>query len=546
MPDTTDATDDLLGGRYRLGETLGRGGMADVFRGEDVVLGREVAIKIVRSGADGVAADSRARGEVSVLAALNHPSLVTLYDAQLDADPPYLVMELVEGPTLTTRIARSPLTPPAAAIMAADLGEALHVAHGAGVVHRDVKPSNVLLAPSHLPDHEFRAKLADFGIAYLVDTARVTNPGEVIGTAAYLAPEQVRGVDPAPPADVYALGLVLIESLTGSRAFPDAAGVATALARLEAPPEIPAGLDPAWQELLRAMTRVDPAERPTALDVAIRARSLATTTSDAPTEALPAGVAAAGAIGAAMADGVVRDDSADTRDGTAADAATEALLPAGTAAGDAAPPPSAPGTAPTSVLAASSGARPADVPTPEADSVPSRTAPAEAEPTARRNRRRPRRRATIWVTAAAAAALVAGAGGILALTAGGDENTPADPPPVTDPTPGVSPTAPVDEEDTAEEVDTVSDSGTTEEQDTTPTPEETSEPPVDEVTPDDATTDPAEDTGTTDGSDEGVTDDDGGGTDPAEPSPAPTDDTVTEPEPADTPTPEAPSPAPTG
>ncbi len=543
MPETTDHADDLLGGRYRLGETLGRGGMADVYRGEDAVLGREVAIKVVRSGSDGVAADSRARGEVSVLAALNHPSLVTLYDAQLDADPPYLVMELVEGPTLTTRIARSPLTPSAAATMAAALGEALHVAHGAGVVHRDVKPSNVLLAPSHLPDHEFRAKLADFGIAYLVDTARVTNPGEVIGTAAYLAPEQVQGVDPAPPADVYALGLVLIESLTGKRAFPDAAGVATALARLEAPPEIPAELDPEWRNLLRDMTRIDPAERPTALDVAMRARALAATTSDARTEALPAaGAVAVGSAGAAMAAGSVDH---------APDAATEALLPAGAAATDAAPPPSTPATAPTSVLAAASSASPAAEATRTIDAAPAPAAPAEGQPAERRPRRRSRRRATVWITAAAAAAPVAGTGGILALTAGGDEVTPADPAPVTDPTPDVSPTAPLTEDEAPDEVDTVSDTDTTDEQGTTPTPEVTTEAPDEEATPDEGATEPAEETAPTDGAtdDEGTVDGstvDDSVTDPVEPSPAPVDGAVTEPDPADSPAPAEPSPAPTG
>lgn len=552
MPDTTDHADDLLGGRYRLGETLGRGGMADVHRGEDVVLGREVAIKLVRAGTDGVAQDDRARGEVSVLAALNHPSLVTLYDAQLDADAPYLVMELVEGPTLAERIARSPLTPTAAALTGADLAEALHVAHGAGVVHRDVKPSNVLLAPSHLPDHEFRAKLADFGIAYLVDTARVTAPGDVIGTAAYLAPEQVRGLDPAPPADVYALGLVLIESLTGARAFPDAAGVATALARLDAPPQIPAGLDPAWQDLLRDMTRIDPAERPTALDVAIRARALAAAApADAPTEALSAAAAVAAGAAAAAAP---------------ADAATEALLPAGEPTGRGAASPPAPGTAPTSVLPAAAAVQPDAEATRSVEPAPAAQpaleatravdpAPSADAPATRRPRRRSRRRATVWITAAAAAALVAGTGGILALTAGGDEVTPADPAPVTDPTPGVRPTGPVAEDEAPDEVDTVSDTDTTDEQETTPTPEETTEAPGEEATPDEGATEPTQETAPTDGAtddgttDEGTVDDstvDDSVTDPVEPSPAPVDGAVTEPDPGDSPAPAEPSPAPTG
>ena len=169
-----EAPTPMLDGRYRLGERLGRGGMADVYRAEDVLLGREVAVKLIRPGVDGVAAPERARGEVSALAALNHPSLVTLLDARLDnAEQEYLVMELVEGPTLAERIRAGALPSDDVARIAGEISEALHVVHSAGIVHRDIKPSNVLLAPSYLPGREFHAKLADFGIAYLVDTARV-------------------------------------------------------------------------------------------------------------------------------------------------------------------------------------------------------------------------------------------------------------------------------------------------------------------------------------------------------------------------------------
>lgn len=264
-----DPTQAMLDGRYRLAERLGSGGMADVYRAEDVLLGREVAVKLIRPGVDGVQAPERVRAEVSALATLNHPSLVTLLDARLDGPGQgYLVMELVEGPTLADRIREGALPADEVARIAAEIAEGLHVVHSVGIVHRDIKPSNVLLGPAHLPGRRFHAKLADFGIAYLVDSARVTTPGMLIGTAAYLAPEQATGAEPASPADIYSLGLVLLEALTGSPAFPHAPGVASAIARLNAPPEVPASLGSEWVELLTWMTKIDPAERPTALEVA--------------------------------------------------------------------------------------------------------------------------------------------------------------------------------------------------------------------------------------------------------------------------------------
>ena len=131
-------------------------------------------------------------------------------------------MEYIDGGTLADRISKGPVSAPDAASLAADLGEALHVVHAAGIVHRDVKPANVLLRPPLTPQHTFRAVLADFGIAYLADTARVTTPGTAMGTAAYISPEQVRGEPPTPASDIYSLGLVLLEALSGERAFRSA------------------------------------------------------------------------------------------------------------------------------------------------------------------------------------------------------------------------------------------------------------------------------------------------------------------------------------
>ncbi|KAF2413972.1 serine/threonine protein kinase [Microbacterium sp. B35-04] len=275
---TTDDSQEaaaLLDGRYRLGECVGEGGMARVYRAEDVVLGRTVAIKLIRPGVDG-ASSERARSEMTVLASLNHPSLVTLFDARLvPGQPEYLVMEFVDGPTLSSRLAAGgPLRPDAVAHLGAELAEALHVVHQAGVVHRDIKPSNVLLSPAQLPGSRPRAKLADFGIAYLLDASRLTSPGLVVGTVAYLAPEQIRGGEPAPASDIYSLGLVLLEALTGERAHPHGGGMAAAVARVENPPAIPPMLHSRWRDLLMRMMDAEPQSRPTAAEVAAAAGTL--------------------------------------------------------------------------------------------------------------------------------------------------------------------------------------------------------------------------------------------------------------------------------
>lgn len=266
---------ELLDGRYRLERPIGAGGMATVHLATDEVLGRKVAVKLFRPGTTDAADGARTASETRLLASLNHPALVTLFDARVVAgDGSYLVMEHVDGPTLSQRIARSPLPSSEVAAMAVDLAEALHTVHAARVVHRDIKPSNVLLRPTTLPHQEYRAKLADFGIAYLIDSTRMTAPGSLMGTVAYLSPELVRGADPATPADVYALGLVLLEALTGRRAYPQTTTHESLMARLSAPPTIPGELGYQWKSLLTAMTAADPAHRPSALDVAMTVRSL--------------------------------------------------------------------------------------------------------------------------------------------------------------------------------------------------------------------------------------------------------------------------------
>jgi eukaryotic-like serine/threonine-protein kinase len=244
----------VLAGRYRLQRLLGRGGMADVYLAQDAVLGRPVAVKVFPAGTSSDPDAKRRQHEAELLASLNHPGLVTVFDAGVDPDQDrsFLVMEFVGGPTLAGRLASGPL------------GEALAFVHERGVVHRDVKPSNVLFADA--ADRQ-GVKLADFGIARMADSARLTQAGLIVGSAHYLSPEQARGAEAGPPSDVYALGLVLLECLTGEPAFPGA-GIAAAAARLHSDPPIPAAVDPDLRRLLTAMTSREPAQRPTAQEVA--------------------------------------------------------------------------------------------------------------------------------------------------------------------------------------------------------------------------------------------------------------------------------------
>ncbi len=316
----------LLDGRYRLGECIGQGGMGKVYRADDVVLGRTVAVKTVAPAAGVSNALDRVRNEVTLLAAVQHPSLVTLLDAHIDdAGSSYLVMEYVDGPSLARHMRSGPLTEVEVATLALDLASGLDAVHAAGVVHRDLTPANILLAPSVLPKAPFRAKLADFGVAFLIDSTRLTTPGMVVGTAAYLAPEQVRGDAAAPPADIYALGLVLLEALTGERAYPHASGIGAVMARLVEPPKIPADIGPEWTGLLRRMIASDPAERPSAGEVATVAAGLRKTA-----RPVPMVERADAAAAAAPADPAATQPMLLAPAGVAAP--TQPLVPAGVAA----------------------------------------------------------------------------------------------------------------------------------------------------------------------------------------------------------------------
>lgn len=332
----------VFGGRYRVTGTLGHGGMASVYRAVDEQLGREVAVKVFRIGAVDHGERARAEAEMHTLAALRSPSLVTLYDAALDDEDgdSYLVMELVPGSDLDTRLREGPLDTTTTARMGAQVAEGLAAVHAQGIVHRDVKPANVLLES----DGE-HVKLADFGIALLRDAARVTGTGTVIGTAAYISPEQVLGREVTGQADVYALGLLLLQCLTGERPFPGTA-VESATARLTRGPEIDQHLPTAWRTLLHVMTAQDPSERPTAAEAARRLRALERDGSAPATQLLPGGPgtltraaggaagAGAGLAGAALGAGgpdAARSDQATQAMSGAADAdqATRAMPTAG-------------------------------------------------------------------------------------------------------------------------------------------------------------------------------------------------------------------------
>ncbi|MCW2816849.1 MAG: pknB 3 [Nocardioides sp.] len=292
----------LVGGRYELREVLGRGGMAVVRRAYDHVLDRDVAIKLLHT--DDALDRERFASEARLLALLNHENVVAVLDAGVEADTtttgspgrPWLALELVRGETLAARLAGVRPDPADLARIGSQIAAALAHAHSHAVVHRDVKPSNVLV------DEAGRARLTDFGIARLVDGGTsLTMTGHTIGTAAFLAPEQVAGGAVTTATDVYALGLVLLEALTGRREY-DGPPVEAALARLHRSPLVPVSLPTGWPALIAAMTVSDPAARPGADAVSRRLGELSQRTTapagvpdDDATTAVPlAGAAALG------------------------------------------------------------------------------------------------------------------------------------------------------------------------------------------------------------------------------------------------------------
>jgi serine/threonine-protein kinase len=251
----------VLGGRYALGEMLGSGGMATVWRATDTVLDREVAVKVLSPhyAADpGFAA--RFEREARHAARLSHPRLVTVFDSGMDAGTAFIVMELVQGRTLRQVLDQAGTLPPGQAVtIAAGVCEALEVAHAAGLVHRDIKPANIALAGGEV-------KVLDFGIARIDGSAGGTRTQGVLGTAAYLSPEQAAGRPAGPQADLYSLGCVLFEMLTGAPPFTADTPVGLAYRHVHDDPGPPSarrpGLPARLDQVTARLLAKDPSARP--------------------------------------------------------------------------------------------------------------------------------------------------------------------------------------------------------------------------------------------------------------------------------------------
>jgi tRNA A-37 threonylcarbamoyl transferase component Bud32 len=274
-------------GRYRVTKTLGAGAMGEVYEAVDDVLGREVAIKTLR-GESGVTArfiDDRFRNEARAIAQFSHPGVVQVFDIDLSADPPYLVMERVSGPSLAERIKQAPLPPAELVALGIQIARALAAAHGAGVVHRDVKPANILGAGAAW-------KLADFGVAHVPDSS-LTMTGQFVGSPAYAPPEAlVKGVS-APAGDVYGLGATLYEAAVGRWPRKEAQGALLApvppLAQLA--PHVPAHVAHAIDRAIA----MESAQRPTANELADLLAAVAHDAVPAGAATPPRGVAVASA-----------------------------------------------------------------------------------------------------------------------------------------------------------------------------------------------------------------------------------------------------------
>jgi serine/threonine protein kinase len=257
-PFSTAGERPLLSRRYRIGALVGSGAMAEVYRAYDLKLERPVAIKRFTSTASAINR-KRFDDEARLLAGLSHPGLVTVYDAGRHQDSQYLVMRLVDGPSLHLALSKEPMTVDEVVSLANQLLPTLAYVHARGIVHRDIKPSNILV------DLDGAAYLADFGLARLMDADSITRSGEIVGTAAYLAPEQVRGEKATPASDIYSLGLVLLQCLTGRQEYQGSQAEA-ALARLTRDPAIPDWLPTPLATLLTEMTNADPAQRPSSAE----------------------------------------------------------------------------------------------------------------------------------------------------------------------------------------------------------------------------------------------------------------------------------------
>ncbi|MEU3911875.1 serine/threonine-protein kinase [Streptomyces sp. NPDC029721] len=273
----------LLAGRYRLGAVLGKGGMGTVWRAEDEVLGRTVAVKELRFGG-GVDEDEKRRlitrtlREAKAIARIRNEGAVTVYDVVDEDARPWIVMELIEGPSLAEFVRENgPLTPRRAAEVGLAVLDVLRAAHRQGILHRDVKPSNVLIAASG------RVVLTDFGIAQVEGDPSITSTGMLVGAPSYISPERARGYKPGPPADMWSLGGLLYAAVEGVPPYDKGSALATLTAVMTEAVDPPRNAGPALTEVIYGLLVKDPALR---LDED-RARTMLTAVINAP-EPLPA------------------------------------------------------------------------------------------------------------------------------------------------------------------------------------------------------------------------------------------------------------------
>jgi serine/threonine-protein kinase len=275
----------VLVGRYHLDERIGRGGMGEVRAAADETLGRRVAVKLLRADlAQEASARARFEAEARAAARLSHPNIVTVYDTGEDDGQPFLVMELLPGRTFGDEIAAGRVSVERAVEVTSAVLSALSAAHGEGILHRDVKPGNVLLTTEDVP------KVADFGIAKTADAAATTATltGELLATPAYLAPERLAGEAASPASDLYAVGVLLYEALAGQTPYParTPAALLRAISEGNAEP-LPTRRDdvpPAVVDVVeRAMAR-DPSERFPSADAMSAALERATTTHEEPSD----------------------------------------------------------------------------------------------------------------------------------------------------------------------------------------------------------------------------------------------------------------------
>jgi eukaryotic-like serine/threonine-protein kinase len=282
-----------LGGRYRLTDRIAIGGMGEVWKALDDVLGRVVAIKILKeeyTGDPGFL--ERFRAEARHTALLNNDGIANVFDYGEADGSAYLVMELVPGEPLSTIIERERvLTPDFTLSVIAQTARALSAAHARGLVHRDVKPGNLLIMPNG------KVKITDFGIARLADQVPLTATGQVMGTAQYLAPEQATGQTATGQSDLYSLGVIGYECLAGRRPFTGESQIAIALAQVnDRPPALPETLPAPLRALILSMLAKDPAERPSnASQLAIAADALRAGRTEAAVAAVPGMAAFLGA-----------------------------------------------------------------------------------------------------------------------------------------------------------------------------------------------------------------------------------------------------------